>query len=194
MSSGIYMLINNINGKFYIGSTKDFRKRKNSHFTALRRQKHCNKHLQRSFDMYGEKAFSFIRLHEYEPTELINNEQEYIDKFKPEYNQSKKANPGSAEKSPEHRRKISEANKGKVVSEETKKLISEARIGKPLTPEHKLAVSLGLLGRVQSEETRRKIGEANSRRIIKEETRKKLSEITKRQYKNRNAQYWSEVT
>jgi predicted GIY-YIG superfamily endonuclease len=48
------------NGKFYIGSTyqKD-NLRKTMHFHQLRKKKHYNKHLQKNFNIYGEKFTKF---------------------------------------------------------------------------------------------------------------------------------------
>ena len=63
--------------------------------------------------------------------------------------------------SEEHRRKLSEVNKGHIVSEKTKKKISET-----------------LKGHIFSEETRRKMSEA--KKNMSEETRRKISETMKR--------------
>ena len=70
-------------------------------------------------------------------------------------------------KSAEARRKLSEANKGKVVSEETRRKRSEA-----------------LKGRKFSEETIKKMKEAARNRKVSEETKKKLSDAQKRRFNN----------
>jgi len=57
--SGIYKIINNINGKVYVGSSKNVQARKRSHYCYLRAGKHPNKHLQNAWDHYGEENFSF---------------------------------------------------------------------------------------------------------------------------------------
>ena len=69
---------------------------------------------------------------------------------------------GSSNPSPETRIKISDAHKGKILSEETKKRMSVAK-----------------KGRVVSEETRRKIGQWQIGKTLSEETKRKLSEIRK---------------
>lgn len=69
-------------------------------------------------------------------------------------------------KTKEHRKKCSDAHKGKHHSEETKKKISEANKGKP-SP---------FKGSHQPEEVKRKRSEALKGHIVSEETRKKLSE------------------
>lgn len=58
--NGIYKIVNNINGKVYIGQTKQpFIKRFMHHRWQLRNNKHDNRWLQNAFNKYGEDAFSF---------------------------------------------------------------------------------------------------------------------------------------
>ena len=45
MNSGIYKIVNLQTGKYYVGSTKDFKKRKQTHFSGLKNNYHPNKHL-----------------------------------------------------------------------------------------------------------------------------------------------------
>lgn len=49
----IYKIINTINGKIYVGSAKYFAGRKGEHYSMLRNNKHSNKHLQNSYNKYG---------------------------------------------------------------------------------------------------------------------------------------------
>lgn len=56
----VYKIINNINNKFYVGSTKNFIHRKGQHLSALRKGKHHSVVLQRAWAKYGESNFSFI--------------------------------------------------------------------------------------------------------------------------------------
>lgn len=84
--TGVYKITNLINGKFYIGSTKDFATRFRHHKLDLKKQKHHCQPLQRAWNKYGERAFKFeilcITLNE----QTIAIEQLYIDWFKPQYN------------------------------------------------------------------------------------------------------------
>lgn len=50
--SGIYEIVNRTNGKRYIGSAKEFKARWKHHASALKNNKHQNKHLQRAFCKY----------------------------------------------------------------------------------------------------------------------------------------------
>ena len=81
------------------------------------------------------------------------------------------------ERSEEHRRKISEANKGKKLSEETKRKLSEAKKGMKRSEETKKKISESLKGRELSEEHKRKMSEA--KKGMSEETKRKMSEAKK---------------
>lgn len=63
---------------------------------------------------------------------------------------------------PAYREKLSKANKGKILTEETKNKISNSRIGLKIKP--------------HSEETKNKIGNAHRNKIVSTETRQKISE------------------
>jgi len=56
--AGVYQITNNVNGRFYIGSTTDLNKRWIEHKTTLNRGKHRNTQLQIDWDTFGESAFS----------------------------------------------------------------------------------------------------------------------------------------
>lgn len=86
MKSGIYKITNLINSKFYIGSSKNCRCRKNQHFSDLKLNKHCNRYLQRSYNKYGKENFKFEILENCEIDQLLILEQKYIDELKPQYN------------------------------------------------------------------------------------------------------------
>ena len=53
MKSGIYQILNKVNGKSYVGQTDDFEIRERNHRNSLRANKHFNKHLQSSWNIYG---------------------------------------------------------------------------------------------------------------------------------------------
>ena len=61
-SSGIYAIINILNQKMYIGSTKCFRERFNEHHRYLKNNKHHSARLQNSWNKYGGDFFEFISL------------------------------------------------------------------------------------------------------------------------------------
>lgn len=111
MKSGIYIILNLINGKFYIGSSKNLRKRKLTHFQHLRRNIHHCIHMQRAFNKYGEKPFIFIELIYCENYKEI--EQSMLDKVEAKhcYNVSSSASGGFLiENHPEKERLLAEAS------------------------------------------------------------------------------------
>jgi predicted GIY-YIG superfamily endonuclease len=122
---GIYKIINTITNKVYIGSSVNLEKRVNGHFSSLRSNKHENKHLQYSFNKYGESAFRADILktfskNEITQRELRNVETKYISKYNSNdssfgYNISS-VGIGTTLKefTEERKRKISEANRGRV--------------------------------------------------------------------------------
>jgi len=80
MDSGIYIIINNLNDNFYVGSAKNYRKRWQQHKNDLKRNKHNNTHLQRSYNKHGD-VFSYYLLEECENENLLKVEQTYLDKY-----------------------------------------------------------------------------------------------------------------
>lgn len=82
----IYFIKNLKNSKIYIGSTKNFKKRKNTHTRQLKNNKHHCVYLQRSYNKYGQENFIFGILEECNEKELFDKEQEWIDLLEPEYN------------------------------------------------------------------------------------------------------------
>lgn len=69
----------------------------------------------------------------------------------------------------EHRRKMSEAKKGKKLSESHRQNILNNRTGKKNSPEHKAALVASRIGSKHSEETKRKISETKKKNpVVKE--------------------------
>ncbi|HZJ98590.1 MAG TPA: GIY-YIG nuclease family protein [Tissierellaceae bacterium] len=79
--TGIYSITNKSNKKRYIGLSKDIGRRWDSHKYELRRNTHCNAHLQNSWNKHGENMFRFEILEICETYELEDKELYWIDKF-----------------------------------------------------------------------------------------------------------------
>lgn len=88
--TGIYSIVNKVNGKFYIGSASvddkvpsqsGFYARWAHHLGCLNRGEHGNLHLQRAWNKYGAVAFRFQILEFVEPEHCIEVEQTYLDLF-----------------------------------------------------------------------------------------------------------------
>jgi hypothetical protein len=84
--SGIYIINNLKNKKFYIGSSKNLYDRLHQHFHNLKYKKHHSNHLQNSYNKYGEDAFNYSILELCNVENLEEREQYWIDFLKPVYN------------------------------------------------------------------------------------------------------------
>lgn len=142
-TSGIYKIINNVNGKYYIGSSRNIEGSKGrwgTHKYMLKYNKHFNQHLQNAWNLYGPDSFQFLLVEELKnatDTELKTLEQRYLDIAKsfPENSYNLTFDAFNKTLSEETKQKISKSNMGRVMSEEAKKRISIAHKGKKHTPE-----------------------------------------------------------
>lgn len=87
--SGVYTIKNIVNGKIYIGSSSDIKSRIRNHLNLLRKGKHHNVILQRSFNKHKEINFKFEIICFCEKNLKLYLEQQYINTMKPFYNISK---------------------------------------------------------------------------------------------------------
>ena len=71
MSSGIYEIVNLVNGKRYVGSAVSFECRWREHRRQLNADRHHSRHLQRSWNKHGAEAFSFRIIEVCEPASLM---------------------------------------------------------------------------------------------------------------------------
>lgn len=189
--AGVYEIINTENGKRYIGSSLNLRRRFNNHFNALKQHKHRNVILQSAWNKYGQENLLFNILIFCDKNKRIYYEQAFLDAFHPEYNIAKDAKAPWKGKtlSEETRRKISLAGMGRKPTEETRRKLSEAQMGnkkglgkapwnkgKKATPEIIEAIIAGQTGKKRSEEARRNISNALKGKPKSEEHKKHLSE------------------
>jgi group I intron endonuclease len=77
--SGIYAIVNLINGKFYIGSSTSVGRRIAEHIGELRAGRHYNARLKNAWNKYGESAFAFVLVESVEPSKCKVSEQNYLD-------------------------------------------------------------------------------------------------------------------
>lgn len=87
----IYKITNEIDGKFYIGSTNNLIKRYYTHINHIRTGKNSCVKLIRAVNKHGEDNFKFEIVCECLTEEVLKIEQEYIDNLKPHYNVAKVA-------------------------------------------------------------------------------------------------------
>jgi group I intron endonuclease len=83
---GIYQIINIINNKSYIGSSKNIKKRWYRHRYELKRGCHHSVYLQRAWDKYGSCNFIFKILEETQIDNLFDKETYWTGIINPEYN------------------------------------------------------------------------------------------------------------
>lgn len=143
--SGIYEIVNLVNGKRYVGSSVNLQARWKVHLRKLRTGRHHNAHLRSAFAKYGESNFSFVILEECEREKIIDREQSAIDALNPEYNIAPLA--GSI--------------LGVTLQEEVKDRIRAANIGKTHTSCARAKMSAAKTGTKHSAETRAKMSAAH---------------------------------
>ena len=80
---GVYKITNIVNGKIYIGSSKDIKSRWSQHKTQLREGSHGNSYLQNAWNKYCEENFKFEIIEECDPDMQFEKEQYYLDLFSP---------------------------------------------------------------------------------------------------------------
>lgn len=207
--SGIYQIVNTVNGKRYIGSAKSFTRRWRIHAWDLNRGKHHSRHLQAAWLKYGANAFRFEIIGLCDPVDLIAQEQAAFELHCPEYNIARKAgNTLGTKRTDESKLRISQSLKGKLLgrkhapehvakraalhrgmrrSEETRQRLSVAMSGKkrgPRSAEYRANLSKALKGRVMSAEHMAALQAGRASRIYTEEQRAAIAEKLRKSYED----------
>lgn len=169
MNRVLYVISCGINGKQYVGQTNNFKKRMRSHILGTK-----SSLIARAINKYGVNNFTFEIVGHYNDESIDEAEVNAIKELNTispnGYNlesggcANKKIHPEVIEKvrkaltgrikgphSEEHKRKIGEANKGKIITEESRNKMSIAHKGVKLTYK-----------KIMSEETREKLRIANT--------------------------------
>ena len=202
--SGIYEIVNTINGHRYIGSSQNVQVRWRSHLSTLKNGCHDNSHLNRAWRAYGPVAFKFKILEESSIADLAIKEQHWIDSYPQDqlynlaapvagsargykYTPEQRARHSEGLKriwadtperyaaSVETRAKRSAAHKGRIFSAETRAKLSAARKRCIASDATRAKMSATRKGHLVSDEARAKISAANKGRIVSDETRAKMS-------------------
>lgn len=185
MNGIIYKATNKINGNVYIGkTTKDFIKRLNEH-KNLGKSGAKKYYFYNAIRKHGFENFEWEIIYDNEGRNINLNilntiEKFFIYQYKVSgiklYNTTIGGDGIVGLKfTDEHRKKISEANKGRIHSDETKKLWSSQRKGKKPSEESKLKISESQKGKKLSQETKDKISKLHKGRVLTEEHKLKLS-------------------
>lgn len=128
----VYVITNLVNGKVYIGQTKNPKSRKAGHWRAARVGVEC--HLYKSMRKYGSENYAFRVLEECADDAVDDRERFWIaryDSMNPEVGYNKESG----------------GHANKTLAEETKRKISSALTGQHFTIERCANISAGLKGR-----------------------------------------------
>ena len=86
---GVYKITNTVTGDFYIGSSKDVKRRWAVHKCSSVWKQYPNKQLYKDMLKYGVDKFEFEILEEVEIESLKETEQKFIETLKPTYNSNR---------------------------------------------------------------------------------------------------------
>lgn len=214
--TGIYEIVNTVNGKRYIGSSVNIKTRRGQHMCRLRAGDHHCPPLQRAWNKYGEDAFSFNILEVVLDGDIVEIEQGYLDRLNPDYNVAKaagyrtflglkhskktlakmsKAHMGNTrtkgmKRSREAIEATAAAHRGMKRSKETRAAISAARTGTkmpPRTEEHRRNIGAANKGRVISAEHMAALQAGRKARVYTEEQKAAIGAKTKAAWARRKA-------
>ena len=110
--SGVYKITNTVTGDFYIGSSKDVKRRWASHKCPSSLKRFPNNQLYKDMQKYGLDKFEFEILEEVEEGSLKKKEQQFIETLNPTYN-SNRANGWDVERKKEYDKEYHKTDKYK---------------------------------------------------------------------------------
>ena len=110
--SGIYKITNTITGDFYIGSSKDVKRRWAQHKCPSRWNDNPNNQMYLDMKKYGIDKFAFEIIAEVEVDSLKEKEQQFIEMLKPTYN-SNRANGFDFERRKKYKKEYQKSDKCK---------------------------------------------------------------------------------
>lgn len=128
----VYVITNLVNGKVYVGQTKNPKARKAGHWRAARIGVEC--HLYESMRKHGSENYTFRVLEECDDDTVDDRERFWIahyNSMNPEIGYNKESG----------------GHANKTLAEETKRKISVALTGQQFTPERCVNISAGLKGK-----------------------------------------------
>ena len=169
----IYLILNLINGKMYIGQTKfSLMKRWKNHIAHSRDGR--DTYFANTIKKYGSKSFWLFTIEENLSLEEANEREEFWIKYYDTCNKT-------------HGYNLQSGGKNRFHSEESKLKIGEKSKGRKHTEDFKIYISERMkenkhsLGNITSEETKIKLSEALKDRKFSKEHREKLSISRKKQ-------------
>jgi group I intron endonuclease len=182
---GIYSIVNNINGKVYIGQSVNIYKRWKEHINMDSKSL-----IHRAIQKYGEQNFTFSIIKSISSDSPINRillncyECFFIKQYNATnrdkgYNITSGGNQYTISKEACMERSV--RLQGHLVSAETRKKIGDKNRGRKRSPEVIAKIRASSLGRKHTAETKRKIAEGQKNRApISDETRRKIGDASRR--------------
>ena len=110
--SGVYKITNTVTGDFYIGSSKDVKRRWREHKKPSVWKRFSNSPMYLDMQKYSVDKFEFEILEEVESEHLKEKEQQFIETLKPTYN-SNNANGWDCERYKEYQKEYQKTDKCK---------------------------------------------------------------------------------
>jgi group I intron endonuclease len=178
--TGIYAIINTINGKRYVGQAVNIKNRINGHLKRLRAGKHHCAHLQSAFQKYGQESFTYSTLEECPVEALTEREQYWMDYYRDKgiYNTAPAAGSNLGIKfNAEARAKMAAKLTGRPVSAESRLKMSESRMG--WKPSDETRAKMSAAKRNMSDETKARMSAAHKGVKLSEMTRASMSKARK---------------
>lgn len=152
MNSGVYVIVNKVNGNLYIGSSIRIKQRLQDHRSGLERGNNPCTLLQRAWNKYGADAFEFYTAELVAPESVVSVEQDMIDAAR------------LAGATLYNARFRAEGNLGNRHTEEAKAKIGKASRERKRSEVTRQRMSLAAAGTKHSKEAREKMSEAARRR------------------------------
>ena len=118
--SAVYKITNTVTGDFYIGSSKDVKKRWKEHKCPSSLKRFPNNQLYQDMQKYGVDKFDFQILEVVEEGSLKVAEQQFIETLKPTYN-SNRANGWDIERRKKYKKEYNKSDKVKEYQKEYQK-------------------------------------------------------------------------
>lgn len=178
----IYKITNQNTGMCYVGSASNHTTRWANHRYLLRRDRHPNSRMQRSWNAHGEDAFSFEIIEELgRDADIIQHETWWVHHLQTldrryGFNLCVPAEGALGYKHPpEFGAAVSARLRGREKSPEHQAAINAALRGRKLSPEHCLKIGDTHRGRKHTPEAREKMRRSSAARLLTPDLREKFA-------------------
>jgi group I intron endonuclease len=181
LNCGVYVIENLVNGKKYVGSSKNLKSRFYYHKYFLRNNKHHTNHLQNAWNKDGEENFKFYLLIDCPEDQLLLWEKRMFEAFRcceRDFGYNLGLDPTTTKHSEATRKKISLSLSGEKNPNFGKKFSIETR--------QKMIGNKNSLGVKHSAETCKKLSLLRIGKKHSTETKQKISNKNKEYHKNKN--------